>query len=59
EFARQIFLYYGLSREDAQTAAYALVKANLRGVDSHGVARVPMYCKRLRRKVANPRPDIR
>ena len=59
DFVHRIFVFNGLSQEDAQTAAYALVKANLRGVDSHGVARVSMYCERLRRRVTNPCPDIR
>lgn len=58
EFVQQIFVFNGLGDEDAGTAAYALVKANLRGVDSHGVARVAMYCERLRRKVAEPCPNI-
>ncbi len=53
-----VFENYGLPASDAHTAARALVKANLRGVDSHGVARVPMYCERLRRGVANPTPEI-
>jgi L-2-hydroxycarboxylate dehydrogenase (NAD+) len=57
-FIRKIFFRNGLSEEDAETAASALVKANLRGVDSHGVARVPMYCERLRRGVANSQPKI-
>jgi LDH2 family malate/lactate/ureidoglycolate dehydrogenase len=57
-FIRKIFLRNGLSEEHAETASYALVKANLRGVDSHGVARVPMYCERLRLGVANPQPKI-
>jgi LDH2 family malate/lactate/ureidoglycolate dehydrogenase len=54
-FIQQIFAYNGLAMEDAQVAARALVKANLRGVDSHGVVRLPMYCKRLRRGVCNAR----
>jgi LDH2 family malate/lactate/ureidoglycolate dehydrogenase len=57
-FTRQIFLHNGLSAQHAQTASYALVRANLRGVDSHGVARLPMYCERLRLGVANPLPKI-
>ena len=57
-FIRKIFFRNGLSEEHAETASYALVKANLRGVDSHGVARVPMYCERLRRRMANPQPKI-
>jgi L-2-hydroxycarboxylate dehydrogenase (NAD+) len=55
---QQVFEAHKLSSSDALTAAHALVKANLRGVDSHGVARVPMYCERLKRRVANPLPDI-
>ena len=54
----KVFQTHGLPAADATTAARALVKANLRGVDSHGVARVPMYCERLRRGGANPTPDI-
>ena len=59
EFVRKVFVAHDLAEEDAQTAASALVKANLRGIDSHGVARVPMYCERLRRGVAKARPEIR
>lgn len=58
-FVEQLFDANGLVAEDARTAAAALVKANLRGVDSHGVARVPMYCERLRRGVAKARPVVR
>ena len=54
-----VFESHGLPELDAATASRALIKASLRGVDSHGVARVPMYCERLRRGVANPQPDIR
>ena len=54
-----VFEAHGLPEPDAATAAWALIKASLRGVDSHGVARVPMYGERLRRGAANPQPDIR
>lgn len=57
-FVEKIFSLNGLPAEDAEVAAAALVQANLRGVDSHGVARVPMYCRRLRRGAANPSPRI-
>jgi len=57
-FVQRVFVGHGLPAADAETAARALVWANLRGVDSHGVARVPMYCERLRRGATNPRPDI-
>jgi LDH2 family malate/lactate/ureidoglycolate dehydrogenase len=58
KWVQRVFERYDLPLEEALTAAQALVKANLRGVDSHGVARVPMYCARLRQRVANPLPDI-
>jgi L-2-hydroxycarboxylate dehydrogenase (NAD+) len=58
-WAGRIFSANGLPIEDAATAAHALVKANLRGVDSHGVARIPMYCRRLRRGLAKACPDIK
>jgi L-2-hydroxycarboxylate dehydrogenase (NAD+) len=58
KWLQQVFENHRLPPSDARTAARALVKASLRGVDSHGVARVPMYCERLRRGVANPTPDI-
>jgi LDH2 family malate/lactate/ureidoglycolate dehydrogenase len=55
---QKLFVAHHLPPADALTAARSLVKANLRGVDSHGVARTPMYCERLRRQVTNPRPNI-
>jgi LDH2 family malate/lactate/ureidoglycolate dehydrogenase len=36
--------------------AETLVWTSLRGVDSHGVARAPVYCERLRTGVLNTRP---
>jgi LDH2 family malate/lactate/ureidoglycolate dehydrogenase len=44
--------------EDAELIAESLVRANLRGVDSHGVARMAIYIDRLNRKLVNPRPQI-
>lgn len=48
----------GLRNEDATMIAQDLVAANLRGLDSHGVSRIPMYLERIRRGVVNPRPTI-
>jgi len=58
-FASKIFERLGLSSEDASLVSDCLVKANLRGVDSHGVSRIPIYAKRLRLGLVNPRPNIR
>lgn len=59
DYATAMFLSAGMSREDAALIAGDLVKANLRGVDSHGVSRIPMYLERLRRGLVNPRPDVK
>jgi LDH2 family malate/lactate/ureidoglycolate dehydrogenase len=58
DFARNVFLAFDLPREDAELVADGLVEADLRGLASHGVARIPIYAERLRRQVVNPRPNI-
>ncbi|MEJ7627158.1 MAG: Ldh family oxidoreductase [Ferruginibacter sp.] len=42
-FAKNIFISIGFREEDAQTAAVSLLAADLKGVDSHGVARLSGY----------------
>ncbi len=58
DFCEEVFVSYGLGREDARLVADSLVQANLRGVDSHGVTRVGIYAKRLERGLINPRPNV-
>ncbi len=58
-FAAAALATQGLPPDDAALVANGLVTANLRGLDSHGVARVPIYLEKLRRKVVNPRPALR
>jgi ureidoglycolate dehydrogenase (NAD+) len=48
----------GLQSADAQLVAQTLVAANLRGVDSHGVVRLPHYATRLRNGSVKARPSI-
>ncbi|HVJ10305.1 MAG TPA: Ldh family oxidoreductase [Burkholderiales bacterium] len=48
----------GLASADARLVAETLVAANLRGVDSHGVVRLPHYATRLRNGSVKARPDI-
>lgn len=49
----------GLPVADARIIARDLVQADLRGLTSHGVSRIPMYLNRIRNKVVNPNPSIR
>ncbi|MBK5294339.1 MAG: Ldh family oxidoreductase [Acidobacteriia bacterium] len=50
-----IFAGCGMSREDAGWMAESLVMADLRGVHSHGVLRVPEYVEKLLAKGVDPR----
>ncbi len=45
----------GVSREDAQVVADTLVFSDLRGVSSHGVARLATYVRRVKLGLINPR----
>ncbi len=58
DFSAAVFERLGLPQTHALTVADCLVKANLRGLDSHGVARIPIYAKRLRLGLVNPRPTL-
>ncbi len=55
----EIFAAHGVPREDAAWVATLLVRANLRGHDSHGVIRVPHYVRALKAGEVNPRPQVR
>ena len=57
-FVTAIFAAADTSAEDAATIAEVLVWANLRGIDSHGVLRVPGYVGRIGSGEFNPRPDF-
>ncbi len=59
EFAKTVFERVGMPPEDAEIQADVLVWANLRGVDSHGVLRIPWYVENVDKKIMNPRPNIR
>ncbi|KAK4100578.1 Malate/L-lactate dehydrogenase [Parathielavia hyrcaniae] len=47
----------GVSTENAGIVARALVQADLRGVESHGINRVPSYLARIRNGVLNPKAE--
>ncbi len=57
-FSKNIFQKIGCSEADADTAARSLLSADLRGVDSHGVARLSGYIRLWEVKRVNSRPDI-
>lgn len=55
---RDIFVAAGMARENAELTAQVLVWADLRGMGSHGVMRVPRYVAWIRTGELNPRPNI-
>ena len=59
EFTRQVFVHFGIPPVDAVTAADVLSKADLRGIDSHGVARLRTYVDMFKIGRINPTPNIR
>ncbi len=55
----ELFMKANLPAAEAAVISADLVRADLRGLSSHGVSRIPMYLERLRRGVVNPRPQIK
>ena len=58
QFATAILQAVGLREEDAHTVAWALVAANLEGIDTHGVSRLALYARRVRAGLASARPNL-
>jgi L-2-hydroxycarboxylate dehydrogenase (NAD+) len=58
EFSTRIFLHFGVPPQDAAQAADVLASADLRGIDSHGVARLYSYYGMLSEGHINPRAKI-
>jgi L-2-hydroxycarboxylate dehydrogenase (NAD+) len=59
DFTRKIFLAIGAPEKDALQAAKVLVSADLRGVDSHGVARLSGYVLLWEKQRLNANPNIK
>ena len=58
-FIRRALEAAGLPASDAEQVADLMVEADLRGSDTHGVIRLPLYVRRLRAGGINKRPNIR
>lgn len=50
---------YGMPKPDAEITADHLVRANLRGVDTHGVIRLKGYLSRIEAGGNNPKANVR
>jgi len=58
-FTKRIFIKIGCSETDAELATKTLLSADLRGVDSHGVARLSGYVRLWEAKRVNAKPAIK
>jgi len=56
---KNIFKNYNLNNKHATISAEYLIKAELVGAPSHGLARLKMYCERIKKKIINSKPKIK
>lgn len=59
DFCVSVLERVGVDREGAEIVGKSLIRANLRGVDSHGVMRLPIYAQRAKEGLINPRARAR
>jgi len=59
EFTNEVFLKMGCPANDAKLASDVLVSADMRGIDSHGVARLIGYVRLWDADRINPTPSIK
>lgn len=59
EFTRSVFEKMGCSEEHAALATDVLIKSDLRGIDSHGVARLTGYVRLWEKGRINAKPNIK
>lgn len=59
KFTQEIFIAIGCPEEDAQLATEVLLSADLRGIDSHGVARLSGYVRLWEKERINAKPIIK
>lgn len=54
-----ILEHQGVPADQAETVAHSLVTADLRGVSSHGILRLPVYIKRLENGKITAKPNVK
>lgn len=59
DMSQGIFEALNVPPDDARQVADGLVWADLRGIDSHGIIRIPSYVRRLEQGIVNPRPRMK
>ena len=55
----QIFQKHNLSKNHSEIVSNYLIKAELLGAPSHGLARLKMYCDRIKKKLIKAKPKVK
>lgn len=58
-FIQVVLCALGVQDDHARTCAVRMIEADLRGMDGHGIFRLPSYCRRIKEGGYNLKPDIR
>mgnify|MGYP001296924479 CR=1 FL=1 len=59
KIVKKIFIKHNLTNKHSEICTEYLIKAELVGAPSHGLARLKMYCERIKKKTINPRANIK
>jgi L-2-hydroxycarboxylate dehydrogenase (NAD+) len=56
---KNIFIRHGLNNDHSEISSNYIIQAELVGAPSHGLARLKMYCDRIKKKLINSKPKIK
>jgi len=56
---KTIFLKYGLTNNHSEISSNYIIQAELVGAPTHGLARLKMYCDRIKKKLINSKAKIK
>ena len=59
DFSQKVFLAIGCTNDDALLATKVLLSADIRGIDSHGIARLSGYVRLWEAGRINAKPDVK
>ena len=59
KLVKDIFIKHGLNKNHAEISSNYIIQAELVGAPSHGLARLKMYCDRIKEKLINFKPKIK
>lgn len=58
-FCKELLVAVGVPEEDAITVTRVLIDTSLDGIDTHGISRLPVYFRCLRKGRINSRPQVK